>query len=199
MLLTRCLLRYSGASVACGEDSGIGFQPVDREFLGSDTDRIAKGPLRDTEVKLPRSPEHQKRIVVEQCRDNKWCAQLMVLGLVWWGGGLTWPIAMGEEPESRTPAVNYGRPFEPPTRPAFIPLPPGTIEPTGWLRDWALTARDGYTGHMDEVDVAFRQAWAADYCMTGDQLSYWDRGAWPYEGGGYWFDGMIRLGLLPAR
>jgi CubicO group peptidase (beta-lactamase class C family) len=93
-----------------------------------------------------------------------------------------------------TPSVNYGRPFEPPTRPAFIPLPPGTIEPTGWLRDWAWTARDGYTGHMDEFDVAFRQAWAADYRMTGDQLTYWDRGAWPYEGGGYWLDGMIRLG-----
>jgi hypothetical protein len=47
---------------------------------------------------------------------------------------------------------------------------------------------------MDEIDVAFRQAWAADYRMTGDQLSYWDQGAWPYEGGGYWLDGMIRLG-----
>lgn len=47
---------------------------------------------------------------------------------------------------------------------------------------------------MEDVDVAFQQAWAADYCMRGDELSYWDRGAWPYEGGGYWFDGMIRLG-----
>ena len=85
-------------------------------------------------------------------------------------------MAIGEETNSGTIAVNYGRPFEPPTRPAFIPLPPGAIEPAGWLRDWALTARDGYTGHMDEVDPAFRQAWAADYKMTGDQLSYWDKG-----------------------
>ena len=56
------------------------------------------------------------------------------------------PTAIGEEPENKTKPVNYGRPFEPPTRPAFIPLPPGTIEPAGWLRDWALTAKDGYTG-----------------------------------------------------
>jgi uncharacterized protein len=91
--------------------------------------------------------------------------------------------------------VNYGRPFEPPTRPAFIALPPGAVEPGGWLRDWCLTARDGYTGHMDEVDVAFRQAWAADYRMTGDHLT-WPKGAWPYEGGGYWFDGLVRLGYV---
>jgi hypothetical protein len=118
----------------------------------------------------------------------------VIAGLAWSGTGLKPQTAIGERPDSRTNAVNYGRSFEPPTRPAFIPLPLGTIEPTGWLRDWALTARDGYTGHMDEVAPAFRQAWAADYRMTGDQLSYWDRGAWPYEGGGYWLDGMIRLG-----
>ena len=35
----------------------------------------------------------------------------------------------------------------------LIPLPPGAIEPQGWLRDWCLTARDGYTGHMDDVAV----------------------------------------------
>ncbi len=88
--------------------------------------------------------------------------------------------------------VNYARPFEPLARPAFIPLPPGAIEPAGWLRDWCLTARDGYTGHMDEVHQAFRQAWAADYKMTGDKL-FWPNGGWPYEGGGYWFDGLARL------
>ncbi|MCX6226601.1 MAG: hypothetical protein NTV01_17940 [Bacteroidia bacterium] len=91
--------------------------------------------------------------------------------------------------------VNYGRPFETPVRPAFITLPPGSVEPLGWLRDWCLAARDGYTGHMDEVDVAFRQAWAANYTMTGEKLD-WPQGGWPYEGGGYWFDGLIRLGYV---
>jgi len=91
--------------------------------------------------------------------------------------------------------VNYGRPFESPTRPALIPLPPGVVEPEGWLRDWCMAATDGYTGHMDEVDQAFKQAWATDYKMTGDRL-YWPNGGWPYEGGGYWFDGLARLGYV---
>ena len=101
---------------------------------------------------------------------------------------------LATEPKKRTKVVNYGRLFEPLTRPAFIPLPPGEIEPQGWLRDWCMRARDGYTGHMDEIHPDFRKAWAADYRMTGDQLSYWDKGAWPYEGGGYWFEGLVRLG-----
>lgn len=89
--------------------------------------------------------------------------------------------------------VNYARPFEPATHPAFISLPPGAIEPEGWLRDWCMAARDGYTGHMDEFDNAFKQAWAVDHQMRGENL-LWYKGAWPYEGGGYWFDGLARLG-----
>jgi hypothetical protein len=46
---------------------------------------------------------------------------------------------------------------------------------------------------MDDYDVAFRQAWAADFNPTGEKLQYWDKGAWPLEGGGYWFDGLVRL------
>jgi hypothetical protein len=98
------------------------------------------------------------------------------------------------EPTIAGPA-NYARPFEPPTRPAFIPLPPGVVEPEGWLRDWCLAARDGMTGHMDEVDVEFQRAWAANHTMTGDRLN-WPKGGWPYEGGGYWFDGLARLGYI---
>ena len=90
--------------------------------------------------------------------------------------------------------ANYARPFEPPTRPAFLPLPPGAVEPAGWLRDWCLAARDGFTGHMDEYDDEFKRAWAADHKMTGEGL-FWYKGAWPYEGGGYWFDGLARLGF----
>ncbi len=89
--------------------------------------------------------------------------------------------------------ANYARPFETSTRPALIPLPPGAVEPAGWLRDWCLAARDGYTGHMDEYDVEFQRAWAPNHKMTGEGL-LWNKGAWPYEGGGYWFDGLARLG-----
>lgn len=98
---------------------------------------------------------------------------------------------------SPTPAghANYARPFDPPTRPALIPLPPGAVEPAGWLRDWCLAARDGFTGHMDEYDIEFKRAWAPDHKMTGERLN-WPNGAWPYEGGGYWFDGLSRLGFV---
>jgi len=89
--------------------------------------------------------------------------------------------------------VNYARPFEPPTRPALIALPAGEVAPRGWLRDWCEAARDGFTGHMEDDHLAFRQAWATNYTMRGDALN-WPKGGWPYEGGGYWFDGLARLG-----
>jgi len=101
--------------------------------------------------------------------------------------------AAAAETAAAVPPANYARPFEPPTRPAFLPLPPGAVEPAGWLRDWCQAARDGFTGHMDEVDDEFKRAWAADHKMTGEGLR-WYKGAWPYEGGGYWFDGLGRLG-----
>ena len=69
----------------------------------------------------------------------------------------------------------------------------GAVEPAGWLRDWCLAARDGFTGHMDEYDDEFKRAWAQDHKMTGERLD-WPKGGWPYEGGGYWFDGLVRLG-----
>ena len=103
------------------------------------------------------------------------------------------PIAHAGDPAAPE-RVNYARPFEPPTRPAFLALFPGAVEPAGWLRDWCLAARDGFTGHMDEYDDEFKRAWAADHKMTGEGL-FWYKGGWPYEGGGYWFDGLARLGL----
>ncbi|MFA6563765.1 MAG: beta-L-arabinofuranosidase domain-containing protein [Verrucomicrobiia bacterium] len=90
--------------------------------------------------------------------------------------------------------VNYARPFEPPTRPAFIALPPGAVEPAGWLRDWALSVKDGYTEHMDDVDDEFKRAWTPDFKPTGEKLA-WHRGSWSFEGGGYWFDGLVQLGF----
>ena len=110
-------------------------------------------------------------------------------------GGLTFAFAQSADAAAtKMPEpVNYAPPFETPTHSAFLPLPPGAIEPQGWLRDWCLAAKDGFTGHMDEVDDEFKRAWAADHKMTGENLM-WYKGAWPYEGGGYWFDGLVRLG-----
>jgi hypothetical protein len=102
-------------------------------------------------------------------------------------------------PASPTALVRagYAQPFEPPTRPALLPLPPGAVEPAGCLRDWCLAARDGFTGHMDEYDDEFKRAWALNHRMTGEGL-FWYKGAWPFEGGI-----LLRWpgppGSLPAR
>ena len=56
-------------------------------------------------------------------------------------------------------AATLSRPCEPLVKPAFKPLPPGAVEPGGWLRDWAEAARDGITGHLDEYHAVFGDAW----------------------------------------
>ena len=61
--------------------------------------------------------------------------------------------------ESPQQAINYARPAEPAVKPALLPLPPGAVEPAGWLRDWAQAARDGITGHLDEWHPTFADGW----------------------------------------
>jgi hypothetical protein len=97
------------------------------------------------------------------------------------GLALTFAPVAGAGETGAAQQACYARPFEPPTRPAFAPLPPGAVEPAGWLRDWCVAARDGFTGHMDEYDDEFKRAWAPDHKMTGERLR-WPNGAWPYEG-----------------
>ncbi|MCQ2388890.1 MAG: glycoside hydrolase family 127 protein [Kiritimatiellae bacterium] len=80
---------------------------------------------------------------------------------------------------------------------AFVPdamsVPkPGAVKPAGWLRDWAEAAAKGYTGRMPEVDEEFVRAWRADFTPRGRKLNWWE-GTWSFEGGAYWFDGLVRL------
>ena len=42
---------------------------------------------------------------------------------------------------------------------AFLPLPVGSVEPAGWIRDWAVAARQGITGHLDEYHSVYHDAW----------------------------------------
>ncbi len=74
-------------------------------------------------------------------------------------------------------------------------LRPGEVKPRGWLRDWCVTARNGYISRMDEVDRVFPRAWSADFKPRGKYLDWRDRdkGAWCTEGGAYWFEGLVRL------
>ena len=74
-------------------------------------------------------------------------------------------------------------------------LRPGEVKPQGWLRDWCLTARNGYISRMDEIDQAFPRAWNRDFHPRGQYLTWTDpnKGAWCTEGGAYWFEGLVRL------
>jgi hypothetical protein len=80
---------------------------------------------------------------------------------------------------------------EPAVKPIFTPLPAGAIEPTGWLRDWALAARHGISGHLDEWSPTYRDAWKGPSPgAPGDGTG------WPLEQSSYWLDGALRLGYL---
>ena len=74
-------------------------------------------------------------------------------------------------------------------------LRPGEVKPQGWLRDWCVTARNGYISRMDEIDQAFPRAWNRDFHPRGKYLDWRDpdKGAWCTEGGAYWFEGLVRL------
>lgn len=80
-------------------------------------------------------------------------------------------------------------------REAFALCRIGEIRPDGWLLDRARAARDGYTGHMDDVSVHFRRAWSANWKPRGKHLAWQghDDGSWSSEGGTYWFDGLVKL------
>ena len=71
----------------------------------------------------------------------------------------------GNPPET---SANYAPPFQTAAHPALLALPPGTIEPRGWLRDWALSVKDGYTACMDDVHEEFKRAWTPECTPTGE-------------------------------
>lgn len=72
---------------------------------------------------------------------------------------------------------------------------PGAVRPAGWLLDRARAAKDGLTGHLEELDEHFRIAWTTNAVRRGALLQWYDKknGSWNAEGGAYWFDGLVRL------
>lgn len=79
--------------------------------------------------------------------------------------------------------------------PAMAVDRPGAVKPTGWVLDRARAARDGFTGHMEDVDEHFRLAWSTNCMRRGKYLNWTNRhqGSWSAEGGAYWFDGLVKL------
>lgn len=115
------------------------------------------------------------------------------LGAVVWGLMAVVAAIFGSLARAE-PAANYQCSAEPPSRPAFIPLPPGCVEPVGWLRDWALAARDGITGRLDRRHITFRDGWTGAE-IEGYGAEEGGRG-WPLEQAGYWLDGLVRLAYV---
>ncbi len=94
----------------------------------------------------------------------------------------------------QTQSINYARPVEPAVKPALLVLPPGAVEPAGWLRDWAQAARDGITGHLDERHATFADGWKGVPIKAPGAKP--DGTGWPIEQSAYWLDGALRLGLV---
>lgn len=78
--------------------------------------------------------------------------------------------------------------------PKFVPLVPGAVTPEGWLRDWAIDASNGITGHLDEYSPTFGEAWKGYGFKAMGATD--NGGGWPLEQCSYWLDGAIRLGYI---
>jgi hypothetical protein len=91
-------------------------------------------------------------------------------------------------------ASNVARVAEPLVKPALVPLAPGAVEPRGWLRDWAMAARDGITGHLDQWHPTFGDGWKGIPIKAPGAEP--DGAGWPIEQCSYWLDGLVRLGYV---
>ncbi|MEN8227697.1 MAG: beta-L-arabinofuranosidase domain-containing protein [Bacteroidota bacterium] len=81
------------------------------------------------------------------------------------------------------------------TPPSFIPLPPGAIQPGGWIDDWAGAALQGITGHLDELDPVYEKGWkGTGFEARGVRPE--DGTGWPLEQSAYWMDGAVRLAYI---
>ena len=79
-------------------------------------------------------------------------------------------------------------------KPAFISFPPGDVTPSGWIKDWAETAANGITGHLDEYSTAFAEAWKGENFEAKGVGP--DGTGWPLEQASYWLDGAVRLAYI---
>ena len=110
-------------------------------------------------------------------------------------GGLVFLAAVNAiAAEEKAQSINYARVAEPSIPMELLPLPPGAVEPAGWLRDWAVAAHNGITGHLDERHPTFAEGWKGIPIKAPGAGS--DGTGWPLEQSAYWLDGALRLGFV---
>lgn len=82
----------------------------------------------------------------------------------------------------------------PKVKPLFIPLPPGAVQPAGWLGDWARDSAAGITGHLDERADVFKHGYKGIH-FEAQGVKAGGTG-WPLEQCAYWLDGLVRLAYI---
>ncbi len=89
-------------------------------------------------------------------------------------------------PENEKKITNYiGNRF-PLVKTVFLELPPGAVQPEGWLMEMLIRQKNGATGHLDHLYpqvLGPRNGWLGG---DGDQ---WERGP-------YWLDGLLPLAYI---
>jgi len=77
--------------------------------------------------------------------------------------------------ERKSPYVSNRPPL---TVSPLVPLPPGSIEPRGWLRTQLELMRDGFVGHLPELSTFCREdsGWLKKDAPGWEELPYWLRG-----------------------
>lgn len=75
----------------------------------------------------------------------------------------------------------------------FKEIPITSIQPSGWLKTYLETQRNGLTSHLEAAGYPFNTVgWNGLAITNNTSIEDW----WPYEQNAYWVDGMERCGLL---
>jgi hypothetical protein len=80
-------------------------------------------------------------------------------------------------------------------KPMFVSLPAGAIAPQGWIKDVAVSASKGITGHLDEWSTTYGMAWKGvgfEALGTDPKTGM----GWALEQSAYWLDGAVRLAYI---
>lgn len=76
---------------------------------------------------------------------------------------------------------------------ALRPLPPGAVEPAGWLRGWLEKQAAQLGSQLPQVSWPFSVAyWSGEESVDGATSDTW----WPWEQKAYWLDGATRLAIV---